>query len=152
MKTNTEQFWAGHQSNAGRDAISRAFNHGLHDLIRAHAPKPMAKIGERVWTRWNPRWVKDHECVIYQINAVLCDNNFGCGPDDRDCGERINSMGWMGVRLEYYAHKLDAAGNPTKCGMVLDAFRKANGSEWRQWPGRSFNHCGLSVTIAGEES
>lgn len=151
MITTTDDFWAGHQTDEATDARSLAFNASLQRLLRKHAPKPIVKVGARVWTRWNPRWVTDHECVIYQISAVLCDNNFGNRPDGRDCGERLKAMGWMGVRLEYYAHALSKSGAAMRPhGMVLTSFRTPCGRQWRQWPGSSFNHCGLSVTIAKE--
>ncbi len=118
----------------------------IKQLIIAHAPKPIAKVGDVVWTNWG--WKKPHKVQISAINAEIVGANLSHGDVMRDYPG--GKFPILRVELSYTAVRLDRRGVPKDkegCGIILRNLTTLSGEKWERGNVYGFNHYGLSCEL-----
>lgn len=133
--------------------MAKRFDDELRQLVCFHAEEPIAHCGELVTTIWG-NWKKEHQVMIYKIDAVLVSlqRNRRARNGDESNEEyenylKASGISRMGVELHYTALRLGKNGIPKeKYGIFLGNFRTEDGYHYKLKHDH-FNHVGLSFTI-----
>jgi len=133
--------------------MPKRFDDELRQLVLFHAEEPLAHCHQLVTTMWG-NWKKEHQVVIYSVDAVLVSlrGNHRARKGDESNEEyeeylRTNGLSRMGVELHYSALRLGKNGIPKeKYGIALTNFRTEDGYKY-ELKHDHFNHIGLSFNI-----